>query len=260
MCRILSYWLSFWCLVLPIEGNTQSRLPSPQRLLKPSRTIIRPLRIGWKAGVGANRSLAAARQFGGSVAREVARVQIPCRVSEVCTPLLASSLWQRGSFPGRAKIDAVIFDLDGTLLDSLGAWEHSGSNFVRSRGFEPPAELDDELVSLSLLDGARLIKERYGLADNPEEILAQTLAPIQEHYYRDIMPMPGVEQTLRRLKQQGVKMVVATASDRDLAEISLQRLGLSHYFEFIITCDEVGAGKKSPAVYQEALRRLGTSQ
>ena len=162
------------------------------------------------------------------------------------------------TFPGKTEIDGVIFDLDGTLLNSLGAWEHSGSNFVRTQGFEPPASLDEELVSLSLLDGAKLIKERYQLSQSPEEILTLTLRPIRQHYFDDILPFPGVPETLARLKAQGVKMAVATASDRELAEVALRRLGLRDYFEFIITCDEVGVGKSSPKVYEEALRRLGT--
>ncbi len=170
------------------------------------------------------------------------------------------AFWERGAFPGKAEIDGVIFDLDGTLLDSLSAWEHSGSNFVRSQGFEPPATLDKELESLSLTDGARLLKTRYRLPQSPQEILALTLRPIQEHYYQDIPPMPGITQTLARLHAQGVKMAVATASDKELAQAALARLGLLPYFEFIITCDEVGVGKSSPKVYEEALRRLGTAK
>jgi len=170
------------------------------------------------------------------------------------------AFWERSTFPGKADIDGVIFDLDGTLLDSLGAWEHSGSNFVRTQGFEPPAGLDDELVAMSLMDGANLIKTRYRLPQSPEEILALTLRPIEAHYAHDILPLPGVPELLARLKAQGVKMAVATASDRALAEVSLRRLGLRDYFEFIITCDEVGVGKSSPKVYEEALRRLGTAK
>lgn len=163
-------------------------------------------------------------------------------------------------FPGKKEIDAVIFDLDGTLLDSLSAWEHSGSNFVRSRGLKPEPELDEELVSMSLLDGARLIKARYQLPDTPEEILTETLRPINEHYYKDIQPMLGVPELLARLRAQGVKMAVATAGDRTLAEAALKRLGLLNFFEFIITCDEVGVGKSSPAIYEAALTRLGTAK
>ncbi len=164
------------------------------------------------------------------------------------------------AFPGKKEIDAVIFDLDGTLLDSLGAWEHSGSNFVRSQGFEPPADLDDKLVAMSLTDGANFIKKQYHLSYSPEEILYLTLLPIKNHYYTDIDPMPGIPETLARLHAQGVKMAVATASDRELAERALARLGLEKYFDFIITCDEVGAGKSSPKIYEEALRRLGTQK
>lgn len=161
-------------------------------------------------------------------------------------------------FPGKQEADAVIFDLDGTLLNSLSAWEHSGSNFVRSQGIEPAADLDDELTQLNLTDGARLIKTRYQFDYSLETIIEMTLRPIKEHYYRDIAPMPGVPALLEQLHQAGVKMAVATAGDGELAQAALTRLGLDTYFEFVITCDEVGAGKTSPAVYEEARRRLGT--
>lgn len=170
------------------------------------------------------------------------------------------AFWARSTFPDKTEVDGVIFDLDGTLLDSLSAWEHSGSNFLRSQGIEPPATLDDELEALSLTDGALLLKTRYHLPQSPQEILALTLRPIQAHYYDDILPLPGVPETLARLHAQGVKMAVATASDKELAQAALSRLGLLDYFEFIITCDEVGVGKSSPHVYEEALRRLGTSK
>ena len=212
--------------------------------------------------------------FATVVGRPAARVQVPVRSAGVFkfVPLtrlehsytsvlfVRNPLPARLAFPGKDEVDAVIFDLDGTLLDSLSAWEHSGSNFVRTQGFEPPPTLDDELVKMSLMDGANLIKTRYQLPQSPEEILALTLLPIERHYYEDILPMPGVPETLARLKAQGVKMVIATASDRKLAEVALHRLGLRDYFEFIITCDEVGVGKSSPKVYEEALQRLGTEK
>ncbi len=163
-------------------------------------------------------------------------------------------------FPARQEIDAVIFDLDGTLLDSLWAWENSGANYVRSRGLEPTADLDAKLETMSLMDGARYVKEMYNLSDPPEVILEKTLEPIKNRYYNEIQPMPGVREQLARLKAQGVKMAVATASHKDFAQKALARLGLSDYFEFIITCDEVGIGKTSPKVYEVARERLGTAK
>ena len=160
----------------------------------------------------------------------------------------------------KRQTDGIIFDLDGTLLDSLGAWEHSGSNYVRSLGIEPMEELDKILETMSLLDGANFIKETYQLVEEPEEILAATLAPIKAHYYTDIQAKPQVPLLLAFLHAQGIKMAVATASDADLAKAALERLGLLHYFEFVITCDEVGIGKTDPRVYEQARRRLGTSK
>lgn len=179
----------------------------------------------------------------------VARVSVPNSVPGV--PV---------RFPGKQEVDAVIFDLDGTLLDSLSAWEHSGTNFLRTQGITPPEGLDEVLVKMSLMDGARLLKGMYDLPQTPEEILRLTLEPIRRRYFENIAAKPGVEETLRYLKKQGVKLCIATASDRELAEAALTRLGLLDTFEFIITCDEVGIGKKSPAVYEEALRRLGTDK
>lgn len=163
-------------------------------------------------------------------------------------------------FPGKETVDAVIFDLDGTLLDSLSAWEHSGTNFLRTQGITPPEGLDEELAKMSLLDGARLLKEMFSLSQEPGEILYLTLDPIRRHYFEDIPAKPGVPETLRHLKAQGVKLCVATASDRELAEAALSRLGLLDLFDFILTCDEVGFGKRSSLIYEDALSQLGTAK
>lgn len=163
-------------------------------------------------------------------------------------------------FPGKKTIDAVIFDLDGTLLDSLSAWERSGSNFLRTQGIEPNFDFDAAVAKMSLMDGARLAKEQFALSQSPEEILRLTLEPIRQRYYRDIPPKAGVPEMLRFLHAQGIKLCVATASDRELTEAALRRTGLLKYFDFIITCDEVGVGKTSPAIYETALQKLGTDK
>ena len=160
----------------------------------------------------------------------------------------------------KIKTDAVIFDLDGTLLDSLGAWDNAGVNYLLSRGLEPYENMTEELVQLSLLDGARLIKKRYNLPETAEQILEDTLAPVKKHYQTDIPAKSKVPALLDYLRSEGIKMAVATASDSELTKAALARLGLLDYFEFIITCDEVGVGKRSPLVYETALTRLKTEK
>ncbi|MBO4674502.1 MAG: HAD family phosphatase [Elusimicrobiaceae bacterium] len=160
----------------------------------------------------------------------------------------------------KQQVDAFIFDLDGTLLDSLDAWKNSAVNYLYSRGIKPYSGLQEEMEQLSLLDGARILKERYQLKESPEELLNATLRPIGERYYRDIPAKTDVPLLLAYLHKQGIKMAVATASHADFARGALKRLGLLDYFEFIITCDEVGVGKRSPLVYEVAAKRLGTEK
>lgn len=163
-------------------------------------------------------------------------------------------------FPNKKMIDAVIFDMDGTLIDSLGAWDSAAVNFIKSKGLEPIEGLQEELVQMSLQAGAKKIQQEYALELTVEEILEQTISPVRERYFTDIEAKPGVVELLEKLKNQGIKMCVATSSDRNLAEGALTRLGIRDYFEFIITSDDVGVGKRSALIYYEALGALGTEK
>ena len=160
----------------------------------------------------------------------------------------------------KQKIDAFIFDLDGTLLNSLSAWKNAASNYLKTRGINLPPNLQAQVEQMSLMDGARVLKEHYNLKETPEELVAATIRPVGERYYNDIPAKTYVPQLLSYLQSQGVKMAVATASHPDFARGALERLGLMNYFEFIITCDEVGVGKTDPRVYEEAIKRLGTQR
>lgn len=163
-------------------------------------------------------------------------------------------------FPGSDRIDAVIFDMDGTLLDSLSVWEHASANYLRTRGIELPAETEARLEHMSLREGADYLIEMFNLPQTPEALIAATIAPVRERYMKTIEPKPGVRELLARLHAQGIKIAVATAADTDMARGAFSRTGLLPYFEFMIDCNEVGEGKKSPKIYEEALKRLGTAK
>lgn len=162
------------------------------------------------------------------------------------------------TLPGGDALQAAVFDLDGTLLDSLYAWKTSSSDFLRSKGITPPPGIDEKMAKLSLLDGAAYLKKQYRLPDTPQQIVDQVVANVGKKYVTEIRLKPGARELLQTLKARGVKLAVATASDRKLAEAALRREGVLDWFDFMITCDEAGAGKTSPLVYEKALKRLGT--
>ena len=162
------------------------------------------------------------------------------------------------SFPGKARIDAVIFDMDGTLLDSLPAWDHATAKYLRTRGIEMPEEINAAIQKLSLLEGARYVKEQLGLPESAEELLEAVLFSVRQHYVTDILPKPGAVELLKELKAQGIKISVATAANKDLATAAFARLGMLEYIDFMMDCEEVGTGKRDPAIYYAVLQRLGT--
>ena len=154
------------------------------------------------------------------------------------------------------RLQGAIFDMDGTLLDSMPAWRSLGASFLRRMGREPDAELDHQLRTMSLRGGAAYCAEHYGLDMEPEEVIRRMRAEIEDFYRTRVTAKPGVERMLSLLKMEGVWMYVATATEHPLAEIALERAGLTGYFRGIVTCGDAGRDKSDPAVYEMALRRL----
>lgn len=157
-----------------------------------------------------------------------------------------------------ARIDGVIFDLDGTLLDSMPWWENLGENYLISRGKTPAHDIRHHFKRLTLEGSARYMKEEYGLEESIAEISAGILAGI-EHAYRDSIPLkPKAAEMLEAFYRAGVRMCVATATEHHCAQAALKRLGVMHYFSAVFTCSEVGASKTEPLIFDISLAHLET--
>lgn len=158
------------------------------------------------------------------------------------------------------RICGAIFDMDGTLLDSMSVWDTIGEDYLRSIGYEPREGLNEALKTMSLVQAARYCQTEYGVALSIDEIVAGVNAML-ERYYRFEAPLkPGVAELLAQFREKGVKMCVATATDRYLVEAALDRCGVLSYFGKIFTCGEVGYGKDKPDIFEAALRLLGTKK
>lgn len=154
------------------------------------------------------------------------------------------------------RLQGAIFDMDGTILDSMPAWEHVASDLLRELGREPEPDIDRQVVHLSPLSAARLLRTRYGLPQSADELVALTNLRMERFYREEVRAKPGVEKALSLLKMEGVWMYVATATDRPLAEAALRRTGLLADFRGILTCAEAGADKDDPRIYEKCLTRL----
>ena len=152
---------------------------------------------------------------------------------------------------------SCIFDMDGTLVDSMGYWRNLSRNFLRQKGVLGPINDVLELAKpLPLIDSTRLFIERFGLAGTPEDMAAEMSAVMKQHYLHDVSLKSGAGEYLEKLKRDGIKMCVVTATPPELVGACLSHLNLLHYFEFLLSCDEVGVGKNHPDAFLEAARRF----
>lgn len=158
------------------------------------------------------------------------------------------------------KIKSAIFDMDGTLLDSMYAWDNVGENYLIKNGAVPKADLMDNLKTKSLMESVIYLIEEYGINKSPKEIMDELNKTVEHFYFNTVTLKDGVKELLEYYKKNGVKMCVATATDSYLAQGALKHTGILDYFDFILTCSEVKCGKESPEIFGQALLRLGTKK
>lgn len=152
--------------------------------------------------------------------------------------------------------------MDGTLIDSLGfwgvMWEKIGDKYFGGAVFQPCEADDKALRTMMLADVAEMLHEHYAIAASGAELLAFTEEKIVE-FYSCVKAKSGVLEFLESLQKKGVKMCLASATAPHLLAVALKTCGLEKYFEFIISCTDVGSGKDKPDIFLEAMKRLGTS-
>ena len=157
-------------------------------------------------------------------------------------------------------IRGAIFDLDGTLLDSMSIWDTIGEDYLRSLGIEPRENLAEAFKTFTLEESAEYYRTHYGVTLSVEEIVNGENGMIEDFYRNTVSLKKGVPEFLAKLSDNGVKMCVATVTDKYLAEAALTRLNVRRYFSGIVTTAEVGCGKNDPSIYRKALAYLGTEK
>lgn len=155
------------------------------------------------------------------------------------------------------KLEAAIFDLDGTLLDSMPIWQGLGENYLLQKNVQPAPGLQDALKTMSLPQAAQHFQTAYGLREAEETIIGEIETLLADLYRYEVPLKAGAAEYLQTLQEQNVKMCIATATERNLAESALERLDIRKYFSTILTSSEVKTGKDDPLIYQRAFEQLG---
>lgn len=154
-------------------------------------------------------------------------------------------------------IQGVIFDIDGTLLDSMSVWRDAASRYLRQIGIEAEPGLDEKIAAMSIEEGAAYIRSNYKLTYSTGQIAAGVDGMVKDFYRHEVLAKDGVTELLKYLQARHIPMTAATSSERPNVEAAFRRLGIDKYIDRVFTCTEVGAGKTRPDIFDAACRFMG---
>ena len=153
-------------------------------------------------------------------------------------------------------IDAVVFDLDGVLLDSEQIWDEVREQLVKERGGRWHDRAQTEMMGMSSVEWTRYMHDELGVPDSPEEISAEVVRRLEERYRRELPLIDGAREAVERLAERW-PLGLASSSNREVIDLVLELSGLAKSFRVTVSSEEVPRGKPAPDVYLEAARGLG---
>jgi HAD superfamily hydrolase (TIGR01509 family) len=155
-------------------------------------------------------------------------------------------------------IEAVVFDLDGVILDSEELWDEVREALARERGGRWHEGAQADMMGMSSREWSVYMHERIGLPEPPDEINREVVRRMLERYRQELPLIPGAVEAVQRLAARW-PLGLASSSNRELIDAALEAAGIARYFRVTVSSEEVERGKPAPDVYLEAARRLGVA-
>ncbi|HKM34948.1 MAG TPA: HAD family phosphatase [Lachnospiraceae bacterium] len=151
---------------------------------------------------------------------------------------------------------AIIFDMDGTLVDSMWMWHQIDIDYLGRFGIALPERLQEDIEGMSFSETAVYFKDRFRLPDSLDKIKDDWNRMAHDRYCHHVPVKEGVLEFLQYLKKNQYKLGVATSNSKELVNSALQALHLHHYFDCIMTACEVNKGKPAPDIYLTVAEKL----
>ncbi len=153
-------------------------------------------------------------------------------------------------------ISAIVFDLDGVIVDSEHVWDAAREALARERGRWWPERAQQDMVGMSSLEWSRYMRDRVGLREPLEEISAEVVRRLESRYREELPLIDGAPEVVAALAERW-PLAIASSSNRPIIDLVLELSGLGRHMAATVSSEEVPRGKPAPDVYLEAARRLG---
>ena len=150
----------------------------------------------------------------------------------------------------------VIFDLDGTLIDSMWLWKEIDIEYLGNRNITFNNELQESIEGMTFHETAVFIKNKFNISDSLEEMKDEWHNMAKEHYKNNVPLKPGAFKFLQHLKNLGMKLGIATSNSKELCEIALNSLNIKCFFDHVTTGSDVTEGKPSPFIYLNTAEKI----
>jgi len=162
------------------------------------------------------------------------------------------------------KIKGAIFDMDGTLVESLMVWDvlwnKFGEKYCDSKKFRPSDDDDKAIRTMTLKEAMEYIHNIYGIGENGEELLEEANKLMENFYSKEVLLKKGVREFLDFCYENNIKMCVASATKTDLVQMAIKHCDIGKYFDKLFSCAEIGKGKEHPDIYLKTLEFMGTKK